>query len=609
MITTEDLEEVGFFDFDPEKLDKEEILEEKIFERIFAIPSSTDRIRLIGKLTEQAERLRVKTTFKALLREYQSDFAQKRRQSGSNTIQFTSPPLQGLKCGEWEATDSGIIKIVGSGADLKRLVACPHPIIPIERLQNVETDTEKIKLSYFKDRSWKNVTVDRSMIATRTGIVKLSDFGVDVTSESAKDLVSYLGDVINLNDIPLTRSITRLGWVHDKFVPFDGELAFDGDQEFKTLFDSVREHGKFETWLEEARRLRAYSVYNRLLLAASFASPLVSLLGISPFIVHFWGGTGVGKTVGLMLAASVWGDPKQGKMVRSLNSTQVGMERNSVFLHDLPFIGDELQIVKSNFDNFDKLIMYLCEGVGRGRGRSGGGIEAIGNWNCAYIFSGEEPITKSSSGGGAKNRVIEVECASSLVKDGNRTANLLRDNYGFAGKRFLEVLPTTEELRDLYQTFHAEIMTTGTTEKQAMAMSAIMVADEIASVEVFGDKALEFAEVLPYVMSASDVDVAARAYEWVCDWVAQNMAHFRTDQEFWGEMDFERGYCWVLKSVLEKAMRENGYDYRAIMSKWAESDVIERNSQGKFVHQRVIRSIKASYIKLTKLTLVEKKVS
>ena len=227
----------------------------------------------------------------------------------------------------------------------------------------------------------------------------------------------------------------------------------------------------------------------------------------------------------------------------------------------------------------------------------------------AYIFSGEEPITKSSSGGGAKNRVIEVECASSLVKDGNRTANLLRDNYGFAGKRFLEVLPTTEELRDLYQTFHAEIMTTGTTEKQAMAMSAIMVADEIASVEVFGDKALEFAEVLPYVMSASDVDVAARAYEWVCDWVAQNMAHFRTDQEFWGEMDFERGYCWVLKSVLEKAMRENGYDYRAIMSKWAESDVIERNSQGKFVHQRVIRSIKASYIKLTKLTLVEKKVS
>ena len=64
MITTEDLEEVGFFDFDPEKLDKEEILEEKIFERIFAIPSSTDRIRLIGKLTEQAERLRVKTPSK-----------------------------------------------------------------------------------------------------------------------------------------------------------------------------------------------------------------------------------------------------------------------------------------------------------------------------------------------------------------------------------------------------------------------------------------------------------------------------------------------------------------------------------------------------------------
>lgn len=606
MITEKDLEEIGFFDLDPEKLDKDEILADEIFERVFATNNNADRVRLIGKLEERATVLKVKTTFKKLLQIYQHEYSQRRRQSGSYTMKFTSPPIDGLKCGEWEAVDSGISKVI----EQKRIVACPHPILPTERLQNIETDMEKIRLAYFKDSQWKTVTVDRSTIATRTGIVKLSDFGIDVTSETAKDLVSYLGDVLSLNDIPLKKSIARMGWINDKFIPYECGLAFDGEQEFKSLFESVREHGNYNTWINEAKMLREHSIYNRFALSASLASPIVALLGINPFIVHFWGGTGVGKTVALMLAASVWGDPQQGKMVRSLNSTQVGMERNSAFLHDLPFIGDELQIIKSGFENFDKLIMYLCEGVGRGRGRQSGGIEMLQNWHCAYLFSGEEPITKSASGGGAKNRVIEIECKTPLVIDGNKTANLVRDNYGYAGKRFLQLLPSPKELQAMYNDFHRQIMETGTTEKQAMAMAALMVADDIASVELFHDNPLEFEDVAPYVMSAAEVDVAGRAYEWVCDWIAQNINHFRNaDVEFWGEFDHENKSLFVLKSVLEKALSDQGWDYRVVASKWAEHDLIQRNSQGKTVHYRTIRGVRATYMKLTKLTLENEEVS
>ena len=44
-------------------------------------------------------------------------------------------------------------------------------------------------------------------------------------------------------------------------------------------------------------------------LAASFASALLEPLGALPFIVNLWGETGKGKSVNLMLAASVWAEP------------------------------------------------------------------------------------------------------------------------------------------------------------------------------------------------------------------------------------------------------------------------------------------------------------
>lgn len=595
MVDQNILDEIGFTSFNINDLDKESILEEEVFERIFSTVDQTDRIRLIARLKDRAEELKVKKTFGELLRAYQSDYARSKRQGGSNSMKFTDPPLSDLKCGEWECTDSGVSKVIIKNFEPIKVTACPHPILPVERLQNVETDTEKIKLAFFKDKHWKTITVERSTIASRTKIVQLSDWGIDVTSESAKDLVSYLGDVMNLNDIPLKRSISRLGWVDKDFIPYDGNLTFDGEQDFKALFDSVREHGNFEKWRQEAITLRKYSTYNRLLLAASFSAPLISLLGINPFIVHFWGGTGVGKTVGLMLAASVWGNPNQGKMVRSLNSTQVGMERNSVFLHDLPFIGDELQIIKSNFDNFDKLIMYLCEGVGRGRGRQGGGIEILGNWNCTYIFSGEEPITQTASGGGAKNRAIEIECKKSLVIDGNHTANLLRANYGFAGKKFLDEIPPANELQEIYSAFHSEIMKSGTTEKQAMAMSALLVADNIAAPLIFGDKPLSFSDVTPFMMSVAEIDVSVRAHEWLCDWIGEHYANFvNAANDIWGKIDGDTVY--INKTVLEREMQVQGFSFKSCMSAWLDRGIAVKNSQGRSVHHTTCYQSKASYV-------------
>lgn len=56
-------------------------------------------------------------------------------------------------------------------------------------------------------------------------------------------------------------------------------------------------------------------------MAASFASVLLEPLGCLSFVFHLWGGSGTGKTVGMMVAASVWGNPAEGALTRTLNST------------------------------------------------------------------------------------------------------------------------------------------------------------------------------------------------------------------------------------------------------------------------------------------------
>lgn len=595
----------GFMTINIDKLDKDSILAAEVFTHIFLIKNQLDRTTLIVNLQEKARQLGVTRAFDKMLKAHQTEYAQKFKQAGSNIIQFTNPPINDLKCGKWECNDSGVTKtILGAGMIPQSIVACPHPILPVERLVNVDTETEKIKLSFFKDNQWQSITVDRSTVANKSHIVALSDRGIEVNSENSKDLVNYIADIVSLNmqEIPVNKSINRLGWIEGEFAPYVDNLKYDGDIAYKDIYESIKERGDYEQWKQLCIDIRKKSKTAHLLLAASFSSPLVSPLGVLPFVFHIWGGTGAGKTVGLMLAMSIWGNPEIGKLVRSLNATQVALARMASFLHNIPFAGDELQTIKNRWDNFDNLVMFLTEGLDRGRGKAYGGLEELREWSCCFLFTGEEPITKSASGGGVKNRVIEVECTEKVIEDGNYVSNFLRKNFGFAGKEFIKELPEQDKLQERYREIFKEILSKcDTTDKQAMAMAAILLADELATNIIFKDNnAFKIEDIKPYLASVSDVDVAKRAYEWICNWVAKNRNRFSNDSngEIWGRFDETTNTCYINKDVLSEHLKQSGFDYFAIIGKLAERNQIERNTQGKFVHCTHVFGIKGSYIKL-----------
>ena len=601
---SEQLMNEGFTPFgEIEELTKERILERDIFEHIFSIDNQIAKTELIIKLEEKARELGNIRSFDKLLKAYQTEFAQKYKQRGSNTIQFTQPPIENLKCGKWECADTGITKsTMGAGMIPQTIVACTHPILPVERLINVDTETEKIKLAFFKDNKWQYITIERSVVANKSNIIQLSDRGVEVNSENAKDLVSYIADVVSLNakEIPVNRSTERLGWIENEFAPYVSDLKYDGDIAFKDVYSSIREVGNYEEWKDMCRKIRKESKIAHLLLASSFASTLNQMLGVLPFVVHIWGGTGTGKTVGLMLAMSVWGNPEVGKLVRTLNATQVALARYASFVHDIPFAGDELQTIKNRWDSFDNLVMYLTEGVDRGRGKAHGGIELLKEWNCCFLFTGEEPITKATSGGGVKNRVIEVEATEKVIADGNYVSNFVRKNYGFAGKEFINNLPKQEELQTRYREIFQDILKNiDTTDKQAMAMATILLADEISTDLIFKDEKLTVEDVSNWLTSTKEVDVSARAYEWTMNWISQNINKFKENEsgEIWGRYIEDQDICLVNKSLYAEALNKAGFDFTAVIRNFADRNQVERNSQGKFTHFTKAFGIKGAYIK------------
>lgn len=527
--------------------------------------------------------------FRSMLKAYVDTCKQNERQSIAPNITEFDTPYGELYCGEWTATDFGIYRESSFGG---REYACAHAIMPVERLVNIDTAEVKLKLAYKrpgKDKKWQTTIVGKDVVSTSKTIVQLATQGISVTSTSAKALVDFLNDIENDNydRIPESKSIGRLGHIPGEgFSPYVDGLVFDGDASFKNLYGCVKSKGSVITWCDIAEECRKMSVTARILLAASFASPILSIVGSLPFFVHLWGvDSGTGKTVALMLAASVWGDPALGSYVQTFNSTQVGQERTAAFLNHLPFCIDELQLTKDSKgrSNFD--VYQLAQGVGRARGRKNGGIDAAPTWSCCFLTTGESPIVSGSAGAGAVNRVIDIECTagSAVITEGQRIANALKQNYGHVGRTFVEKIYSSDEwldtIRDLYQDFYRELCSGDSTEKQAMAAAAILTADTVATQLFFKDgMALAVKDIRDFLASKEAVSAGNRAYNWLCDWVAANVNHFNSDQsaavgETYGVLEGDMAY--IIRWVFDRVIQEAGFSAPATLSYLRNNRLIE----------------------------------
>ena len=132
-----------------------------------------------------------------------------------------------------------------------------------------------------------------------------------------------------------------------------------------------------------------------------------------------------------------------------------------------------------------------------------------------------------------------------------------------------------------------------------MAMATILLADEISTETIFKDEKLTIEDVKDWMTSTKEVDISTRAYEWTMNWISQNINRFKENEngEIWGKYDDTNEICLVNKSVYTDALNKAGFDFTAIIRKFADRNQIERNSQGKITHFTKAFGIKGAYIK------------
>ena len=485
---------------------------------------------------------------------------------------------------------------------------CTQPVLVFGKMKNVETDEEAICVAYLSHGKWLTQIAKREVLFSSSQIIKLSAYGLNVHSENARRFVKFLDAFMEENQLALVpkMSISRLGWLPDgRFSPYDEDIVFDGEFENRPLYQAVSTAGSAERWVSYVRKLRK-NMELRLTMAASFAGPLIKLTGSLPFIFNLWGGSGTHKTVALMVAMSVWGDPSIGNLVQTVNATRNYMLNTATFFFSVPVAYDELQIAKFSFSSVDALVMFLTEPTDRGRMKYNN-VQRPKEWACDFLFTGESPILKPTSDAGIFNRVIECETKGPLTPNGNEAANIMKANYGHAGKIFIEHIKARwGNIEGLFRECNTAVLEgTGATDKQAASAALMLLGDKLAGECLFpGEPPLTVEDIKPYLKTQSTVDISKRAYEYICGQIAVNRPKFLTDNqdssqrtgEIWGKIS--NGICTINKVKLDELLDGGGFSFDAVKKSWASKGHSLKNSQNKYAVQTSVAGTKAYYVEI-----------
>ena len=610
-----------------ESLDSSSVLSSELFDELFSLPTEVERIEASLPIMEKAKKLNVKSAWDKLYKAREKEFKQwekkqkalaKKNETNKtpNVTNFKTLKDKQLVCGDWVADDNGIWIHTDKGISL----ACYHPIYPVRILRNSETKKYKVELEYVVRGVIRRTLVDREVIASPRSIIKLANDSVMVTSINAPFLVKFLSDIESYNSDLIIEyaSTSRLGWIKDidsngetarKFLPYDKkDIIFDNESAFTRLFNSVKAVGNRDKWFKVVKDIRARGQIEVLInMAASLASILVEPCGALPFIVSLWGGTGIGKTVVLMLATSIWANPEEGAYMTDAKATAVAMEVRLNVLNSLPMLIDDMAQVKNQYDeDFSQLIYRWCAGIGKDRSNQNMGLQATTSWHNCTITNGERSLVDETTQGGAINRVIDIESDGSVLFDGeegNRVAQILKSNYGWLGGEFVEIIEQLgDEVTDIYGGFIKKIKEitkdSPKEDKQINPMALILSADYISEKYIYQDGiTLDIEKCCSYLKNKGEVSEHKRAYEYIKGFIASNGKTFisATGDEVMSPSTngkwIDDNTIAIIGSTFDKIMKQGNFQSKAFLSWAAKQGLIETDKQGNLKKNKKIDGV------------------
>lgn len=605
--------------FDIDNLDHSSLFDSDLWEYVLTAPTKLKQNKRLKLVTDKALDLGfTKTEVNRIYSDYKKDRALTVKTDSDGAItEFENQPLPLVVPEGWRYDPE--IGIFAFGNHGERKVACTHPVLPVARLKNIITGREKIELWYSENKGRHTVSlpVAREVMSNKNKIIELANYGLRVNSGNAGDLVQFLADIEAENEgiIPIYNSTSSLGWTEYgdslMFLPYDDEIYFDSTQDYREIFEAIETPaGSFEAWRDIVAPWRDKSHYVRIALAASFASIILGDINSLSFFVHFWSPlSSTGKTVLLMLASSIWGNPET--YMQSFNMTEVGAERLAGFLKNLPMVMDELQHVRDNWGNIRFNVYKLSQGRGRARGTKTGGFDYIPTWNLAMITSGETPLSETSESSGAKARVLEVLIEDQIfsLSEGNELVGATKANYGHAGREFVNFLKNfpKDVIKEIYDEKQNELVARGIQAKQAMLGATLLTADQLASFGIWEEQGTMLCcnDICTYLLETGDEDIAQKAYETLMQFYVQNSTNFQGDKytEIYGEPSAD-GSLYIISNKAQEVLEKHGFNYSAALTAMRAAGLIRgKDSGGRTYNTGMARLFNSSPVRCVELEM------
>jgi putative DNA primase/helicase len=487
---------------------------------------------------------------------------------------------------------------------------CHEPMVITRRLENIDSGQEKLVIAHYRNNRWKEIISPRSVALNKNRLIGLSDSGLPVSSSNAEGVVKFLTayEAANSKHIPFTRSIDRIGWIGKEFYPCrtNSEVVYEGD-DADNVISSITEHGDYGLWLKTAVELRKEPL-SRVLLAASFASPLLEPLKNRVIILHLWYASKSGKTAGLKFSLSVWGDPL--KLMGNYNTTAVGLERRAGTLKHLPLGIDELQSLNEKRLSPSLVVYSLGNGYGKTRGAKNGGLQDVPTWRNCIISTGEQPLAPENAMDGVNSRVLELYGSPvSSPEAGRKIHQISESNYGFAGRRYIDfivntILTNKDKIRQDYENIREKLQGNfdGDPGAHLDNVAVLALADCYSSVCLFDmgweDAVAEAVSlgdtVLRNAKSLEKEDVVERAWLFLEDWVASNRKRFCADSiPCYGTIEGDGVY--IICNVFRQALEDAGFSYTKSIKGFRDRGyirtIVDADGNERSQHQKKIQGV------------------
>lgn len=389
----------------------------------------------------------------------------KNKASGSDAGKNeTSHPIPFVPKG-WVVRDSGVFKwekIPGQKEpELIQKIAAPVWIEGFGR--SLDTGEQSLHLASQTGQGIVRATIERSAAFTaRDALKTLAAKGFPINDTNKWFFVEWVAglEAGSLAILPTTRLVGTCGWRGDESYPdtfilgntifrrggISEHVDFDTSSDFPaSLVGQYQTGGTEEAW---KKSLAVAAELPFLLLAPCVAGGSVLLQPLRAeqgALVQYALESGMGKTIAAKFALSFFG--KNGlKEVVTANSTNVSTEVHQTFRKHLPFALDEAKQALSKRQTMTQFVFGLTNGHGRERGTARGGLRESNSWQNYVILTGEEDQLEGHgvTDGGPLARTFTCKVSpfgsADAGKVARETKENITDNYGWAGRRFLEYL-------------------------------------------------------------------------------------------------------------------------------------------------------------------------